>query len=220
MLPVSLTGPRTVLCLGAHADDIEVGCGGSLLRLVAAEPSLRVHWVVLSAVGERADEARAGAARFLDGAREQHVVVREFRDAYFPYLGGQVKAFIHELAAEVSPDLVFTHRRDDLHQDHRLVGELTWNAFRDHLILEYEIPKYDGDLGPQNVFVPLDEQTVERKIDLVMATYRSQHARSWFTPDTFRATLRLRGIESNATGGFAEGFRGRKLVLPLGDGTR
>lgn len=209
-----------MLCLGAHADDIEVGCGGSLLELVAHDPSLSVHWVVLSAAGERAGEARAGAARFLDGVREQRVVVERFRDTYFPYDGGALKERIHRLAAEVSPDLIFTHRRDDLHQDHRLVAELTWNAFRDHLILEYEIPKYDGDLGPQNVFVHLDGQTVARKIDLIMATYRSQHARPWFTPDTFQAILRLRGVESNAPGGFAEGFRCRKLVLPLGGARR
>jgi len=213
MLHARLDRPRTVLCLGAHADDIEVGCGGTLLHLLAAHDDLTVHWVVLSGEGERAEEARRGAELLLPDASRRRVVVERFRDSFFPYDGGDIKERLHAIAREVSPDLIFTHRREDLHQDHRLVSELTWNAFRDHLILEYEIPKYDGDLGQPNVYVPLTRELASRKVDTIIDTFQSQQGHVWFSPDTFWATMRLRGVECNASDGFAEGFHCRKMVF-------
>ncbi len=213
MLHAQLERMQTILCLGAHADDIEVGCGGTLLRLLATHERLAVHWVVFSAAGERATEARRSAELFLADGGERRIVVKQFRDTFFPYNGGEIKAFVNELAREVSPDLIFTHRREDLHQDHRLVSELTWNAFRDHLILEYEIPKYDGDLGQQNIYAALSEEIAARKIDIIMNEFPSQRSHAWFSADTFWATLRLRGVECNAPDRFAEGFHGRKLML-------
>lgn len=202
-----------LLVLGAHSDDIEIGCGGTVLRLAAEGRLAAVDWVVLSASGEREREARAGADAFLTGVAERRIEIDGFRDGFLPYEGRAVKETFEALKARISPDLILTHRRDDLHQDHRLVSELTWNTFRDHVILEYEIPKYDGDLASANVYVELTGDTVRRKIDLLLEVFRSQADRSWFTADTFRATLRLRGVESNAAHGHAEGFVGRKIVL-------
>jgi LmbE family N-acetylglucosaminyl deacetylase len=204
---------REILCLGAHSDDIEIGCGGTILRLVAENPGLRVHWVVLSAEGDRADEARASAQSFLDGAAEADTVIETFPERFFPYEGASIKRWFDGLGKRVTPQLVFTHRRDDVHQDHRTVAELTWNTFRDHLILEYEIPKWEGDLGRPNVFVPIDDELAKRKIDLIMAGFRSQRDRYWFTPETFLAVLRLRGVEARAPGGLAEAFHGYKVLL-------
>jgi LmbE family N-acetylglucosaminyl deacetylase len=203
--------PLRVLVLGAHADDIEIGCGGTILRLVRERPGLEVHWVVLGAHGERADEARASAEAFLTGT-EARIDVEGFRDAFFPY-GPEVKEYFEGLKAEVRPDLILTHQRSDLHQDHRLVGELTWNTFRDHLILEYEVPKYDGDLGAPSVFVHLDEADARRKVELLLERFPSQRARPWFTEDVFRGLMRLRGMESNSPSGLAEAFYSRKLAL-------
>jgi LmbE family N-acetylglucosaminyl deacetylase len=202
-----------VLAIGAHADDIEIGCGGTLLRLAAAYPAPEVYWVVLSATGERAAEARASADAFLEGAGRRTVVLREFRDGFLPYQGGAVKEFFEGLKREIAPDLILTHDRGDLHQDHRLLGELTWNTFRDHLILEYEIPKYDGGLGTPNVFVPLDAATCRRKVDALLRHFPSQRSKRWFTADLFLALLRLRGMEANAPDGYAEAFYARKLLL-------
>ncbi len=214
-LAPAATGSRTVLCLGAHADDIEIGCGGTLLQLSAAE-HIECHWVVLSADGERREEARASAAKFLEHCTRADVRVESFRESYFPHVGAEVKDYVEALAAELDPDIVFTHARDDLHQDHRLVSELTWNAFRDHLVLEYEIPKYDGDLGRPNVFVPIEDAVCARKIELLAACYPSQAARHWFDDETFRAVLRLRGVEARSPTGYAEAFHGRKLNLAVG----
>ena len=200
-----------MLALGSHADDIEIGCGGTLLRL-AAERDLDVRWVVLSASEERAAEARRSAEAFLGGAAGSHVAVEGFRDAFFRY-GGEVKEYFERLKAEVAPDLILTHHGSDLHQDHRLVAELTWNTFRDHLILEYEIPKYDGDLGSPNAFVHLDEATARRKAALLLDWFPSQRSKPWFTEDLFLALMRLRGMEAASPSGFAEGFYARKLVL-------
>jgi LmbE family N-acetylglucosaminyl deacetylase len=205
--------PPRVLALGAHADDIEIGCGGTLLRLVAEHPNLSVHWVVLSGEGERAGEAADSAAAFLEGAGASRVEVEGFRDGFFPYLGAAVKQFFESLKSRVSPDLILAPRLEDRHQDHRLVAELTWNTFRDHLILEYEIPKYEGDLGQPNLFVPLEPERAERKIELLRKHFPSQAGRGWFSDETFWAILRLRGIESNAPSGLAEAFHARKLVL-------
>ena len=203
---------KHVLCLGAHADDLEIGCGGTVLRLLESQARPTFTWVVFSADGAREAEARASAATFLRGAPESRVLVKKFRDGFFPYEGGLVKDTFEDLKAAVSPDLVLTHYRDDLHQDHRLISELTWNTFRNHLIFEYEIPKYDGDLGTPNVFVPLDEALCRGKIDTVLACFASQRDRRWFSEDLFRSLLRLRGMECNAPSGHAEAFYCRKLV--------
>jgi LmbE family N-acetylglucosaminyl deacetylase len=213
MLRLGFGQVRSVLCLGAHADDIEVGCGGTLLRLLAEQPEVSVHWVVLSAPGVRKDEARAGAGLFLAKAQESRLAIKDYRDSYFPYQGADIKDYFHELAAETSPDLVFSHHREDRHQDHRLVSELTYCAFRDQPILEYEIPKYDGDLGQPNVFVPLDEADCRRKVESIVGAFQSQHEKKWFTEDTFWATLRIRGLECNSTSKYAEAFHCRKLSL-------
>jgi LmbE family N-acetylglucosaminyl deacetylase len=202
-----------VLCLGAHCDDIEIGCGGTLLRLIATYPRLHVDWVVFSSTPERAAEATASAAAFLQNVGSQRVLVLDFRDTLFPYQGLAIKEHFERLKLECTPDLIFTHYRQDLHQDHRVVNELTWNAFRNHLILEYEIPKYDGDLGQPNVFVHLDEGLVQTKLAYLLRHFRSQENKYWFTEETFRALLRLRGIESRAPHHYAEAFYGRKLVI-------
>jgi LmbE family N-acetylglucosaminyl deacetylase len=206
---------RTLLCLGAHSDDIEIGCGGTVLRLLAQFPAAMVYWVVLSAADPaRAAEAEAGARLFLgDDRPSARIVVERFPDGFLPFAGGDLKARLEALRREVDPDLILTHRRDDAHQDHRQVAELTWQTFRDHFILEYEIPKYDGDLTPVNFFVELDGATVERKIAYLMASFASQRSKDWYTEDTFRALLRLRGIECRSASGYAEGFHCRKLVL-------
>ena len=205
------TGPLRVLAVGSHADDIEIGCGGSLLRL-ARTRELEVHWVVLSANEERRAEAKRGAEAFLDGAASSQVAIESFRDAFFRY-GGEVKEYFETLNADASPDLILTHHGSDLHQDHRLVAELTWNTFRDHLILEYEIPKYDGDLGLPNVFVHLDGDVARRKVELLLESFPSQRSRPWFTEDLFMALMRLRGMESASPSGLAEAFYARKVVL-------
>ena len=201
-----------VLCVGAHSDDIEIGCGGTLLTLLNAVPHLEVTWVVLSADEARSREARASAAAFLSGVAQANVIIKTFRESYFPFIGDEVKAYFEQLKA-VEPDLVFTHYRDDRHQDHRLVSDLTWNTFRDHLILEYEIPKYDGDLGSPNTFVALSESVVERKLELLMGHFQTQQSKPWYDRETFQALLRLRGIEAAAPSRFAEGFHARKVNL-------
>jgi LmbE family N-acetylglucosaminyl deacetylase len=210
-LDVGGAGPLRVLAVGSHADDIEIGCGGTLLRL-ARTRELEVHWIVLSASEERAAEARKSAEAFLDRAASSHIAVEGFRDAFFRY-GGEVKEYFETLKARLSPDLILTHHGSDLHQDHRLVAELTWNTFRDHLILEYEVPKYDGDLGSPNVFVHLDEEAARSKVALLLESFPSQRGRPWFTEDLFMALMRLRGMESASPSGVAEAFYARKVVL-------
>jgi LmbE family N-acetylglucosaminyl deacetylase len=200
-----------VLCIGAHCDDIEIGCGGTLLRLLGENPALEVHYLVLCSDAQRRREALDAANRLLGDAAEKHVQVLSFRDGFLPWAGGEVKECFESLKRSVSPDLILTHTRSDLHQDHRLVSELTWNTFRNHLILEYEIPKYDGDLGAPNFFVPLSEAEVARKLEIVLGAFASQRTRRWFDADTFRALLRLRGVECNAV--HAEAFHARKVVL-------
>jgi LmbE family N-acetylglucosaminyl deacetylase len=209
----SLGRPAAILAVGAHADDIEIGCGGTILRLVERHPDAQFTWVVLSATVERAAEAQRSAEQFLDGASSARVIVERFRDGFLPYAGGEVKEFFERLKSEIDPDLILTHTRSDLHQDHRLACDLTWNTFRDHLVLEYEIPKYDGDLGSPNLFVPLDIETVSRKIELVLSCFPSQRSKRWFTEDLFMSTLRLRGMESNSPTRLAEAFFSRKLVI-------
>jgi LmbE family N-acetylglucosaminyl deacetylase len=211
MLKATFPSVRQVLCLGAHADDIEIGCGGAVLRLVSLYPDADFHWVVFSATGVRRQEAESSAGRFLRDAGSKTIEVRSFRDGFFPYEGADIKGVFEDLKKRVDPDLIFTHYGRDLHQDHRLLSELTWNTFRDHMILEYEIPKYDGGLGSPNLFVPLTEEERRWKIDLLLAEFPSQAAKQWFDEATFDALLRLRGVESNSPSGYSEGYYCRKL---------
>jgi LmbE family N-acetylglucosaminyl deacetylase len=216
MLTASLElrrGPLRVLAIGCHPDDIELGCGGTMLALTERHAETDVTWLVLAAADARAEEAHAGAVAFLERAKTKTVIVEGFRDGYFPYLGPELKDRFEELGRQVSPDVIFTHTGNDLHQDHRLVAELTWNTFRDHLILEYEIPKYDADLTTPNVYVPLSQEQARRKIDLLLEHFPSQSHKHWFTDDLFGSLMRLRGMEANSPTRLAEGFRCRKLVL-------
>jgi len=206
-------GALTVLCLGAHCDDIEIGAGGTLLRLLSERPGSAVHWVVFASSPEREREARASAAAFLAGAGRASVVVRSFRESYFPWVGDTIKDEFERIKREVDPDLVFTHRLEDRHQDHRLIAELTWNTFRNHLVVEYEIPKYEGDLGAPNFFFPLSAGVARRKVELILKHFPSQAGRGWFRAETFEAVLRLRGVECNAAEGWAEAFTVRKAVV-------
>ncbi len=206
------TDPLMVLCLGAHSDDIEIGCGGTLLYLRKSFPRLRFHWVVFSASGLRGEEAAKAAELFTAGC-EKEIVLKDYRDGFLPYSGGEVKGFFEEIKGQVNPDLIFTHWRGDSHQDHRLLSELTWNTFRDHLILEYEIPKYDGDMGQPNLFLQLEEPLYETKVDYLVQAFESQRTRRWFDRETFLSLMRIRGMESNSCSGYAEGFYCRKLVL-------
>jgi LmbE family N-acetylglucosaminyl deacetylase len=205
--------PLRILCLGAHCDDIEIGCGGSLLRLLGERSGCEVHWVVLASTPTREAETRSSATEFLAAAGRSRVTVEAFRESYFPYEGGAIKDYFERLKADMPLDLIFTHHRHDQHQDHRLIAELTWNTFRDHLIAEYEIPKYEGDLGAPNLFVPLPRTIAQRKVDLILRHYRSQAGRSWFRRETFEAVMSLRGVECNAQEGLAEAFHGRKISV-------
>ena len=216
MLSWSAAEPlERVLAIGCHADDIEIGCGGTILRLVREHPEVEVNWVVLAAQGARADEARASAADFLAGAGAARVEVHGFRDGFLPYVGAEVKQVFEDLKPRVDPQIVFTHSGYDFHQDHRLACELTWNTFRNHLILEYEIPKVDGDLGRPNVFVSLTLDDVERKLELLERHFATQSGKHWFDGETFRGLMRLRGMEAVAVERYAEGFSGRKVSLVL-----
>jgi len=207
------SAPRNILLLGAHSDDIEIGCGGTILRLLEQYPRSVFHWFVFSASDVRAQEARRAAGLFAGSATLKGPVIKTFRDGFMPFHGAEVKAVFEEELKGISPDIVFTHSRNDAHQDHRLISELTWNTFRDHLILEYEIPKYDGDLGQQNLFVPLEQPQFQRKVQFLMEAFASQRAKHWFREDTFLSLMRLRGMESNAPSGYAEAFYARKLTL-------
>ena len=204
---------QRLLVIGAHSDDIEIGCGGTILTLTRAVPGIAVDWVVLAATGARESEARASAATFLAQAGSSRVDVHSFRDGFLPYVGADVKEVFEEMKSRIDPQVVLTHCRDDLHQDHRLVCELTWNTFRNHLVLEYEIPKVDGDAIRPNVFVPLEADVAEEKIELLFRCFPSQSGKQWFDDDTFRGLMRLRGMEANAPGRFAEAFVARKLKL-------
>ncbi len=204
---------RTILCLGAHSDDIEIGCGGTILKLLTDYEPAHVHWVILGANEQRAEEARQSAELFLGDAVGFRLTIESFPDTFFPYEGARIKEFFGKLQGEVSPDAVFTCRREDMHQDHRLVAELTWNTFRNHLIFEYEIPKYEGDLGAPNIFVPLEKSLCQKKIDNISKAFQSQHQKPWFTEETFWSLLRIRGIECNSPSGYAEGLYCRKMTI-------
>jgi LmbE family N-acetylglucosaminyl deacetylase len=210
MLPLSLERARRILCLGAHSDDIEIGCGGTLLTLGQRYPKLEIQWVVFSGEGARTREARQSAQRFLKSFAASKIVVKNFKGSFFPYQGAAIKSYFEELKS-FEPDLVFTHYRNDRHQDHRVLSDFAWNTFRNHAILEYEIPKYDGDLGIPNVFVPLDDKVVRAKTELVCKAFQTQRNKHWFSEDTFLSLMRLRGIECAAK--YAEAFHGRKIVV-------
>ena len=217
MQPLSLfgaaAGARRILALGAHADDIEIGCGGTLLRLLSERSDLEVTWVVFCSTPERSREAEASAEQFLHGAASRRVVIKSHRDGFLPMEWARVKEEFEELKRAVSPDVILTHYREDRHQDHRVVSELTWNTWRNHLVLEFEIPKYDGDFGTPNLFVPLSPATLERKIDLVLKAFPTQAGKGWFSADLFHAVARIRGMECQAEERLAEAFYCRKLVL-------
>lgn len=204
-----------ILCLGAHSDDIEIGCGGTILELLRGRRNLEFHWVVFSSGPDRDREARRSASLFLKGAVNQTVHVLNFRNSFFPEEGAKIKEFFEKLKDRLSPDVILTHARHDLHQDHQVINRLTWNTWRNHLILEYEIPKYDGDLGSPNFFVPFDRKTSQRKIKYLMSCFATQRSKHWFTEDVFLGLMRLRGLEANSPGKFAEGFYSKKLVLTV-----
>ena len=201
-----------VLCLGAHSDDIEIGCGGTILSLRDKYQNIEFQWVVLNAVGVRGGEARQAATLFA-GSALREITLKSFPDGFMPYVGGEIKTAFEQLKQSPSPDLILCPWRDDAHQDHRLVSELTWNTFRNHLILEYEIPKYDGDMGRPNIFVPLDEVQYRKKIENLFDAFQSQHSKPWFEESTFLSLMRLRGMESNSPTRYAEAFHCRKLIL-------
>ncbi|HSB55093.1 MAG TPA: PIG-L deacetylase family protein, partial [Gemmatimonadales bacterium] len=206
-------GALKVLCLGAHSDDVEIGCGGAMLDLLRTRPKTQVRWVVFSASGLRAREAYQSARRFLGPRAAESVILHEFRDGFFPAEFTQVKEAFQAVARGFEPDLVFTHRREDRHQDHRTVSDLTWNHFRNQVVLEYEIPKWDGDLGSPNCFIPLSASAMRRKVDLLMKGFATQRSKDWFDEDTFRGLARLRGVECRAPSGYAEAFYSRKVAL-------
>ena len=204
--------PLNVLCIGAHSDDIEIGCGGTLLQLQECYPAIRFHWVVLSASGTRREEA-CRALELFTARKPRSVLLKTFPDGFLPYVAGEAKQFFEELKIRVNPDLIFTHWGGDAHQDHRVVSELTWNTFRDHFVLEYEIPKYDGDLGRPNFFVPLPVNCYENKLAFLFEAFDSQREKRWFKQETFLGLMRLRGMESNSPSGYAEAFYSRKVIL-------
>jgi LmbE family N-acetylglucosaminyl deacetylase len=211
-LSCDAAAPLDVLCLGAHSDDIEIGCGGTIFHLAQQYPSCVFHWVVFSAIGVREAEAQR-AAKLFAGTALREPLLKAFPDGFMPFVGAEVKGAFEALKQATSPDIIFTPYRKDAHQDHRLIAELTWNTFRNHLILEYEIPKYDGDMGQPSVFVPLEAEVCQNKVRYIMEAFQSQHAKSWFQESTFLSLLRLRGMECNAPSGYAEAFYCRKLVL-------
>ena len=208
-------GQLQILCLGAHSDDIEIGCGATILQLAAQRPRPDFRWVVWSAAGMREIEANRGARSFLGPAASKAVRVHAFRDGYFPAQFAEIKDAFENLASEFQPDIVFTHARDDRHQDHRVISDLTWNTFRNELILEYEIPKWDGDFGQPNVYVPVSGATARRKVRALLSTFGSQRSKDWFSQETFFGLMRLRGMECRASAGSAEAFYARKITLPL-----
>jgi len=202
-----------LVCIGAHPDDIEIGAGGTVLRLAAENRLLSVRWAVMSGTEPRANEARAAADRFLANVEDRRVSVDGFRDGRFPGAWEAVKDRLEAIAGEGPADLILVHRRDDWHQDHRLLGELAWTVFRDHLLLEYEVPKWDGDLATPNVYFEVPAWAIERKAQLIVESFPSQARHDWFAPETFTSLARIRGIEAHAVDHFAEGFHGRKLVF-------
>lgn len=209
---------RNILCLGAHCDDIEIGCGGTLLQLLGGSRDAVVYWVVFSSNEERAEEARRSADAFLSEAKAKTVIINDFKNSFFPFVGDSIKQYFEQLKGQFSPDLIFTHYRNDLHQDHRVISDLTWNTFRNHFILEYEVPKYDGDLGSPNLFVHLSESTCQNKVRYVLENFQSQKEKHWFEQETFLSIMRLRGIEAASPSKYAEAYYCRKIILNCATG--
>lgn len=205
--------PKSILLMGAHCDDIEIGCGATVLQLIEKFPEAHFDWVVFSSTPVRADEAIRSSGIMLAGARSKNVVIKNFKNGYFPYIGEQIKDYFELIKTQMQPDLIFTHHSEDHHQDHRTLAELTWNTFRNHLIYEYEIPKYDGGLGSPNCFIPTNQNYANKKISTLFECFLSETTKPWFTPETFMAMLRLRGIECNSATGFAEAFYCRKFLM-------
>lgn len=204
--------PKSILLLGAHCDDIEIGCGGAIQNLLRNDPDLMVHWIVFSSNDMRRQEAERSASAFLQHSHAHNVQIKTFKNGYFPQEWGVIKDYFEVLKGEVDPDIIFTHYHADLHQDHRVISELTWNTFRNHLILEYEIAKYDSDLGNPNFFIPLDQNQADFKCQVLMDSFKSQLSHHWFTQQTFLAMMRIRGIQCNAGYGLAEAFYSRKMI--------
>lgn len=202
-----------ILLLGAHCDDIEIGCGGTILQLLELAPSVEVHWIVFSSNKIRYKEAEASAQHFLSSAKNRTIRILNFRNSFFPAEATEIKEYFESIKQSFNPDLIFTHYRKDYHQDHRVINELTWNTFRDHFILEYEIPKYDGDIGQPTTYMPIANAQRRNKVDSIVKYFESQASRQWFTPSTFDALMRIRGIECNAEDGYAEAFYARKILL-------
>ncbi len=213
MFSLAFSNLKHVLCLGAHPDDIEIGCGGTLLALLKGNPDLKMDWVVFSATDTRKYEAEASFACWHQNRDGCRLTIHPFADSFFPWHGSEIKNTLHALSRELSPDLIFTTRRADLHQDHRTLGELTWNAFRDHLILEYEIPKYDGDLGRPNLFMPLATEIAQEKLTRLMSSFESQQSKAWYRRETFESLMRIRAVECNAASGQAEAFYVDKMTM-------
>ena len=208
---------QKALLLGAHSDDIEIGCGGTVLELIEKRPDVEITWVVLSANGERKIEAQRSAQAFLRDVQQKQIILKDFKDGYFPFHGAAIKDVFEQLKGELSPDIVFTHHRNDLHQDHRLISELTWNTFRKQMILEYEIPKYDGDLGSPNFYIPLKESNCRQKVALLKDIFTTQRAKNWFADDLFYSLMRLRGMEARSPSNYAEAFYAYKVIAFLGE---
>jgi len=214
IVKILLNNPKpVVLCLGAHPDDIEIGCGGTICRLIEELSVPKFCWIVFSGNKTRSIEAQKSANTFLDKVNDKSILIKDFRESYFPFVGDRIKDFFEEIKKEVSPDIVFTHYRGDAHQDHRIISELTWNTFRNHFILEYEILKYDGDLSTPNWYALLDEKQVRKKIENILSIFKSQSGKNWFSEETFRSILRIRGVESQSTSNYAEAFYCRKIVF-------
>lgn len=211
MIPCRFSEVRRVLCLGAHSDDIEIGCGGTVLKLIKSAPEVEFLWFVGSAEVKRRLEAQESAGEFLRNARGAEIRIGGFTESYFPDQWRSIKQAVEDLKSRFDPDLIFTHYRDDRHQDHKTISDLTWNAFRNHLILEYEVPKYDGDIGQPNVFVPLDSEICGAKVAAIMNCFKSQESKHWFTKNTFEAMARIRGIECASE--YAEAFYCRKMIF-------
>ena len=215
MLPLrfdnSTKSALNLLCIGAHCDDIEIGCGGTILKLISEKEVAAVKWVVFTSTEERAAEAKDSADQFLQNVQNKEVIIHNYKDGFLPYLGYEVKSSFEELKKDFTPDVILTHYRNDRHQDHRLISDLTWNTYRNHFILEYEIPKYDGDLGNPNFFVPLSRELVDKKIDILHESFKSQTAKHWFDRETFLSLIRIRGLEAASPSNYAEAFHARKI---------
>ena len=211
MISCRLSQIKRILCFGAHSDDIEIGCGGSIIKLISENPDAEVRWFIFSADRNRGREARKSAAEFLDGARVSKVQLFRFHESYFPGQWTLIKDAVEKIRMQYNPDLIFTHFHEDRHQDHRVLSDLAWNAFRDHLILEYEVPKYDGDVGQPNFYVPLAKRTCESKIEIILRNFKTQASKNWFSADVFFGMLRIRGIECASR--YAEAFYCRKAIL-------